>query len=68
VALMAYTQADIDELRARIKAFGGVKQTTFADQSTSFDLDAALRLLKKMEHEVSGGTSSTRYAATSKDV
>jgi hypothetical protein len=65
---MAYTQADVDALRARIKKFAGVSRSTFGDQSTDFDLQAALDLLQKMEREVSGGSGTVRYAATSKDV
>lgn len=67
---MPYTQADIDALRAKIARFGGVSRTAFADQSTDFDLEAALTLLAKMEREVvvASGGSTTRYAATSKDV
>lgn len=65
---MPYTQADIDELRARIKKFAGVSRTTFGDQSTDFDQDAALKLLEKMQREAAGNAGGVRYAATSKDV
>lgn len=67
---MPYTQADIDALRARIQAFAGVKNTQFSDQSTTFDLDDALKLLALMEREVNacGGRSRTRYGAFSKGV
>lgn len=64
---MPYTQADIDALRAKILAFAGIKNTTFADQSTTFDFEGAQKLLADMEAEVAGG-SRTRYAATSKGV
>jgi hypothetical protein len=63
---MAYTQADIDALKAQIAAFAGVKSTTFADQSTTFDHEAALKQLAIMEAAVNG--SRTRYAATSKGI
>ena len=67
---MAYTQADIDELRAKIKSFAGVRGTSFGDQSTTFDLEGALKLLALMEQEVAAaaGRSTTRYVATSKGV
>jgi hypothetical protein len=63
-----YTQTQIDELKARIAAFAGIKGTAFADQSTTFDLGEARKLLADMEREVSNtvGGSRTRYAATSK--
>jgi hypothetical protein len=60
----AWTQADIDALKARINQFAGIRQTSFADQSTEFDLEGALKLLAEMEQQVNG--SRTRYAATSK--
>lgn len=59
-----WTQADIDALKARIQSFAGIRQTTFADQSTEFDLEAARKLLAEMEAQVNG--SRTRYAATTK--
>lgn len=65
---MAFTQADIDELKAKIKAFAGVKNTTFADQSTTFDLEGAKATLAMMEADVAGRVSRTRYAATSKGI
>lgn len=64
---MPYTQADIDALKARIAQFGGVRESSFGDQSTTFDQDAAMKLLEKMEREVAGGVARTRYATTSKD-
>lgn len=57
---MAYTQDDIDTLRARLKAFAGVRATTFADQSTTFDYDAAVKLLVVMELEVNGADATRR--------
>lgn len=66
---MAYTQADIDALRAKMKTFAGIRSSTTEDgQSTQFSYDDAEKLLAKMEREVNGATSRTRYAATSKDV
>lgn len=65
---MAYTQTDIDELRAKMKASAGLRGTAIGDQSTQFDYDAAERLLARMEREVNGTTTRTRYAAVSKGV
>lgn len=66
---MAYTQADIDALRAKMITFAGVRGATMGDgQATQFSYDDAEKLLAKMEREVNGATSRTRYAATSKDV
>jgi hypothetical protein len=63
---MAWTQADLDELDAKIKAIEAVKATSFADQSTTFrDLDELLKLRALMAASVAG-SSRTRYAATSK--
>lgn len=61
---MAWTQADIDALRLKIQSFAGISQTQFADQSTTFDLEGARKLLAEMEASVNG--SKTRYAATRK--
>lgn len=66
-----WTQADIDELRTRIKAFAGVESTSFQDQSTSFDMKGALALLAEMEASVAaaaGAPKNYRLAATSKGV
>lgn len=62
--MAAYTQADIDALKAKILSFAGIQQTQFADQSTTFDLEGARKLLAEMEAQVNG--SRTRYAATTK--
>lgn len=62
---MPYTQADIDELRARIAQFAGVAETRFSDQATRFDMDGALKLLEQMEREVNAHRR-TRYAAMRK--
>ena len=66
---MAYTQADLDALDAKILAAGTVKATTFSDQSTTFrDLDDMLKLRAIMEQQIlsSSNRSRTRYATTSK--
>lgn len=65
---MAFSQADIDELRAKMKAFAGIRATAIDNQSTTFDYEAAERLLARMEREVNGTTTRTRYAAVSKGV
>lgn len=69
---MAYTQADIDALEARIKTFGGVQQSSFGDQSTTFDLAGAQTLLATMKRELAAASSTghprIRFAATRKDV
>lgn len=67
---MAYTQADIDALREKIKAVGPVRGTSFGDQTTTFDLDAGLKLLALMEREVAAaaGQPTTRYVTTAKGV
>lgn len=68
---MAYTQADLVALDADIATIRTVKATTFSDQSTTFrDLGELLQLRALMVAEIarSTGTSTTRYAATSKGV
>lgn len=67
---MPFTQADADALRARIVAFAGVQQTTYDNQSTSFDLKGAREMLAQMEAEIAAASRLTRYrlAATSKGV
>lgn len=66
---MAFTQADIDALRAKMIASAGIREATMSDgQSTQFDYAAAEKLLAKMEREVNGTTTRTRYAAVSKGV
>lgn len=62
--MASYTQQQIDALKARIATFAGIRQASFADQSTEFDLEGALKLLAEMEQSVNG--PRTRYAATSK--
>lgn len=63
--MAAFTQSDIDALRAKIQSFAGVRSTAFGDQSTVFSMDDALRLLERMEREVNG-TTRTRYAVVNK--
>ena len=63
---MAWSQSDIDVLKAAIATGGAVKSVTFSDQTLTFrDLDDMLRLLSVMQREVSG-RSGTRYGATCK--
>lgn len=63
--MAAFTQEDIDALRAKIQSFAGVRSTAIGDQSTVFSMDDALRLLERMEREVNG-TTRTRYAVVNK--
>ena len=63
--MAAFTQSDIDALRAKIQSFAGVRSTAISDQSTVFSMDDALRLLERMEREVNG-TTRTRYAIVNK--
>lgn len=69
---MAWTQAQIDQLRETIMALatGAMESITFADQTYKFvDLDKLRELLKDMETEVSVTEGkASRYAATSKGV
>lgn len=57
---MAWTQSDIDALKAAIKT--GVRRVTFGDQTTEYqDLASMIRALRLMEAEVAqtNGTAST---------
>lgn len=68
---MAWTQSDIDTLKAAIISRQGARSITFSDQSVTFDsIDDMLKLLAVMAAEVAGASTSsrTRYAATSKGV
>lgn len=66
---MAWTQADVDTLKQAIIDRKGARSITFSDQSVTFEsFDDMLKLLSVMQAEVAGGTSRTRYAATSKGV
>lgn len=63
---MAWTQGDIDTLKAAVLARKGARMITFSDQSITFDsIDDMLKLLSVMQAEVSG-RSGTRYASTRK--
>ncbi len=63
---MAWTQTDIDTLRAAIATGGAVKSVTIADQTTIFrTLDEMLNLLAAMQAEVSP-PQRTRFATTTK--
>ena len=68
---MAWTQADVEALEQSIASGLGAGQMTFSDQSVTFGSIAdRLALLSTMRRAVmaAAGTSSTRYAATSKGV
>ena len=69
---MAWTQADIDKLKAAIAGGSVVESMTFADQSFTFrSIDDMLKVLAMMQGEVSaasGAPSNYRLAATSKGV
>jgi hypothetical protein len=69
---MAFTQGDIDILKAAIVSRAGARSITFSDQSVTFDSVAdMLALLNAMQAEVTASAptnSRTRYAATSKGV
>ena len=68
---MAFTQSDIDALKAAIAAGRGARTITFGDQTITFHSVEEMRdLLRLMQQEVSSsaGTPRTRYAAFSKGV
>jgi hypothetical protein len=69
---MAWTQGDIDTLKAAMATGRGVRTLTFADQSITFhSVDEMLKLLSVMEHDVAAQSSKARgyrLAATSKGV
>jgi hypothetical protein len=69
---MAWTQADIDLLKAAMAAGRGVRTLTFADQSVTFhDIDEMLKLLSVMEHDVAAQSATPqhyRLVATRKGV
>lgn len=57
---MAWTQADVDALKAAIKT--GVRRVTFGDQTTEYqDVASMIRALRLMEAEV----ATTNGTATS---
>jgi len=66
---MAWTQTDIDTLKAAIADRKGARQITFSDRSITFDsIDDMKKLLELMERDVvtASNTPRTRYGATSK--
>jgi hypothetical protein len=67
---MAWTQADIDKLKAAIAGGAVLQSMTFGDQSFTFrTMDAMLQVLALMQQEVnatSGTPKGYRLAATSK--
>ncbi len=72
---MAWTQTDVDNLKAAIADGRGARTITFGDQSVQFHTVAEmLALLAAMQQDVSAtvaeasGGSRTRFAATSKGV
>lgn len=67
---MAWTQTDIDRLKAAIAAGRGARTIQFADQLVTFhDIDDMLKLLAVMEQDVNASTRRNyRLAATSKGV
>ena len=67
---MAWTQTDIDTLKAAIAAGRGARSITFADQSVTFNSIAEmLALVATMQQEVNADTRRNyRVAATSKGV
>lgn len=69
---MAWTQADIDKLKAAIADGAAVQSIAFAEQTITFrSLDEMLKLLAVMVQEVNaaaGSSKAHRIAATSKGV
>lgn len=67
---MAWTQADIDTLKAAIVDRKGARSIAFADQVVTFEtVEDMLKLLAAMEQEVAaaaGRSTRSRFAATSK--
>ena len=66
---MAWTQTDIDTLKAAMASGGAVKSITFADQTLTFrSLDEMNQLLGQMQREVHAASPQRRrFAAYSKD-
>lgn len=66
----AELEAELTTLRERRAAMAGVRSTTFADQSTTFDHDSLDRRIAAIEQQLAtiAGTTRTRYAATTKGV
>jgi len=68
---MAFTQADVDALKAAIVSRQGIHQMTIGDRSYTFDsVDDMVKLLGKMEQDLgaSSNVPRTRYGAFSKGV
>jgi hypothetical protein len=68
---MAWTQSDIDALKAAIVAGKGARSIAFGDQVITFHSLTEMRdLLADMQADVAitAGTSRSRFAATSKGV
>jgi hypothetical protein len=69
---MAWTQSDVDTLKAAIAAGRGARSITFADQTVTFhSIDEMLKLLAVMQADATATATSrtrTRLAATSKGV
>jgi hypothetical protein len=66
---MAYTQADIDALKAAIAGGAVLQSMTFGDQTFTFrTIEEMLQVLSLMQADVSttAGTGRSRLAATSK--
>jgi len=69
---MAWSQSDIDALKAAISDGRGARSITFGDQSVTFNsIDDMLKLLSLMQSDVNataGAQTRTRLAATCKGV
>ena len=68
---MAWTQSDIDALKAAIAAGRGARSISFGDQTVTFHSVAEMiELLRVMQDDVSATASTprTRYAAFDKGV
>ena len=66
MALTADEEEELAELKARRRASAGIKSTTFADQSTTFDQEGLDKRIAELENK--GNAGRVRYAATSKGV
>ncbi len=67
---MAYTQADIDTLKAAIVSQNGAQEITFNDRTVRFrSLEEMRDHLAQMQREVNGTPGGrTRYVTSSKGV
>lgn len=60
---MAWTQADVDKLKAAIASGAAVQSIQFANQTFTFrSLDEQLKLLSVMQAEVGSGSRNRRAA------